>query len=75
MTTEEEFEKWWDDPEGADIYEKKLARSAYFAATKATALRCMEICTNMPEVCDLYAAGTEECAEAIKREFGLEEKK
>src|SRR5260221_8065365 len=34
-TLEEEFEKWWNDPEGADAADKGLAGSAWYAGIEA----------------------------------------
>jgi hypothetical protein len=72
MTAEEDFEEWWDSHKefGDDtLIDKNYSCECYLAATKATAQRCMDICTAQSwrgTMSQLTAA-----EDAIKKEFVL----
>lgn len=72
MTPDESFEKWWALPtpipdDGTTPLAKAIAKQAYLAATRATAMRCVEIAKHYPAVFD----EARDIAKAIEHEFGL----
>lgn len=69
VSVEEDFDKWWVGPE-SHAGARELAKTAYVAIVKATAIRCVEICNPHGRTGEDWAA-TNRCAWAIKEEFDL----